>query len=385
MADAAGPVILLRHRRTFGFAVIAALAIWGFVFKVSPTMPDFEVYWRAGERAAAVQPLYRPEDGHYQFKYLPAFAVLAIPVGLASLETAEAIWFTVSIAALIVLLGVSLRLLPEQRRPRWMLIAVTLVVLGKFYAHELVLGQVNLLFAAVATGAILALKTKREVLAGILVALAIVLKPYGVVLVPWLVAHWRPRAILGAAAATTTAVALPMALYGVDGDVALHREWLRTIVDTTAPNLFNVDNVSWLAMYTRWFGPGNVASLVAAATTIAALGLVVWMWRTGRQMTFPEGLEGAVLLLLIPLISPQGWDYVLLLSTAAVVYLANYWDRLPGALRPLTVVALAITGLTIFDLMGRAAYGAFMRMSGITLCFFVVIAALAALRQRRVA
>jgi hypothetical protein len=146
-----------------------------------------------------------------------------------------------------------------------------------------------------------------------------------------------------------------------------------------------VDNVSWLALYTRWFGPGNVASLLAAATTIAALGLIVWMWRTGRQMTFPEGLEGAALLLLIPLISPQGWDYVLLLSTAAVIYLANYWDRLPGALRPVTAVALAITGLTIFDLMGRAAYGAFMRMSGITLCFFVVIAALAALRQRRVA
>jgi hypothetical protein len=50
-----------------------------------------------------------------------------------------------------------------------------------------------------------------------------------------------------------------------------------------------------------------------------------------------------------------------------------------------TVAALAITGLTIFDLMGRAAYGAFMQMSGITLCFFVVIAALAALRHRQIA
>jgi hypothetical protein len=340
---------------------------------------------RRGERALAVEPLYREEDGHYQFKDLPEFAVLAIPVGLASLETAETIWFSLSIVALIVLLRTSVRLLPEQRRPSWLLMAAAVVVLGKFYAHELVLGQVNLLFAAVATGAILALKVQREALAGVLVALAIVLKPYGMLLVPWLVARWRPRAIAGVSAAAAAAAVLTVFLYGVDGSVALHREWLRTVVDTTATNLLNVDNVSWLAMYSRWYGPGTAAPVLAMTTTVAALGLLAWMWRAGHRLTFPDGLEGAVVLLLIPLISPQGWDYVLLLSTAAVIYLVNYWDRLPAVLRPATLVALGVIGLAIFDLMGRAAYGAFMRMSGVTLCFFVVIAALAALRQRRVA
>ncbi len=366
-------------------AAIAALAVWGFVFKASRRMPDFEVYWRAGERAAAVEPLYREEDGHYQFKYLPAFAVLAIPVGLASLETAEAIWFSVSVAALVVLLRISLRLLPERRKPGWVLVAASIVVLGKFYAHELELGQVNLLFAAVATGAILALRMQREVLAGVLVALAIVLKPYGVLLVPWLVARWRPRAILAVGAGTVAALALPVALYGLDGTIALHRDWLRTVIATTEPNLLNADNVSWLAMYTRWCGHGAVAATLTVVTTVVALAVATWVWRAGRHMTCPEGLEGALLLVLIPLMSPQGWDYVLLVSTAAVMYLVNYWDRLPGALYPLTVVALAVIGLAIFDLMGRDAYAAFMRMSGITLCYVVVIAALVVLRQRRIA
>ena len=35
-------------------------------------------------RAAQAEPLYRTDDGHFQFKYLPAFAVLAIPIGVAS-------------------------------------------------------------------------------------------------------------------------------------------------------------------------------------------------------------------------------------------------------------------------------------------------------------
>ena len=104
-----------------------------------------------------------------------------------------------------------------------------------------------------------------------------------------------------------------------------------------------------------------------------------------RGVRFPEGLEGGLLLTLMPLLSPQGWDYVFLIATPAIVYLANYDDQLPQPLRALTIAAVAVIGLAIFDLMGREAYSAFMRLSFISLCFFVVIAALAALRWRKVA
>ena len=36
---------------------------------------DFEVYRTAAQRVVHGEPLYRADDGHYQFKYLPAFAV----------------------------------------------------------------------------------------------------------------------------------------------------------------------------------------------------------------------------------------------------------------------------------------------------------------------
>ena len=58
-------------------AVLAALAAL-FAFKTAAKMPDFEVYWRAGARALAAEPLYREEDAHFRLKYLPAFAVLSI-------------------------------------------------------------------------------------------------------------------------------------------------------------------------------------------------------------------------------------------------------------------------------------------------------------------
>jgi hypothetical protein len=365
--------------------MLALLAAWVFVFKASRTMPDFEVYWRAGARAAAAEPLYRTEDGHFQFKYLPAFAVLAMPLSVAPISWAEAIWFCLSVAALIVLLRTSIAILPERRLPVWMLVAAIVVVLGKFYAHELVLGQANLFFATTVAASVVAARSRRDILAGLLVALAIVIKPYGVLLLPWLVVRGQPRAVVSVAAAMAAALLLPATLYGFAGDVSLHREWLRTVVDTTPPNLANVDNISWLAMYGRWFGQGDTAALLGAVTGLAAAATALWMWRAGRSVAHPEGLEVALLLVLVPLLSPQGWDYVLLVSTLAVAYLVNYSDRLPGSIRVPMLVTLAIIGLTIYDVVGRAAYQAFMRNSGITLCYFVVIASLVELRRRRIA
>ena len=73
------------------------------------------------------------------------------------------------------------------------------------------------------------------------------------------------------------------------------------------------------------------------------------------------------------------------MSTPAIVFLANYEDRLPLLLRGATLAAIAIIGFSVYDLMGRAAYSAFMGWSVISVCYFVVIAGLCALRVRAVA
>ena len=87
---------------------------------------------------------------------------------------------------------------------------------------------------------------------------------------------------------------------------------------------------------------------------------------------------------LVPLISPQGWDYVFLVATPAIAILANYDVELPAPLRVLTWVAIGVIGLAIYDVLGRQNYRMFMDWSVITLCFVVVIAALGVLRVRRV-
>lgn len=371
--------------RVTGVALIAALALWVFASKAAGRMPDFEVYWTAGARAASAEPLYQAGDGHYVFKYLPAFAILAIPLGVLPRHAAQALWFSVSIVFVAVLLAQSIALLPERRQPRWLLVTVLIVALAKFIGHELVLGQVNLLLGIVAAGALLALKSGREALAGGLVVLAIVIKPYAVIFLPWLVARRRLPSLVAALAGFAFVLLLPAVIYGWSGNIAEHRAWWAMVTSTTGPNLFVADNVSLASAYARMAGAGDLANWLALGSTAVLLSLagVVFLLRGGVR--FPEGLEGGLLLTLIPLVSPQGWDYVFLLSAPAIACLTNNANRLPRGMRLAAAAAVAAIGLSLFDLMGRAAYRAFMEASMITWLYLVVIAALVTLRVRKAA
>ena len=371
--------------RLVAACALLAAALGAFVLRVSRDMHDSEVPWTAARRAAAAEPLYRAEDEHYQFKYLPAFAVLAIPLGVMPLAVAKGVWFVGSVALLVGLMTLSVRLLPEQRKPTTLLVVSAIVVLAKFYARELDMGQVNLPFAMAVTGALLAMKTKRDLLAATLIVLSIAIKPYGALLLPVVVARRQRVGIVAAATGCLLLLLLPVPLYGWSGTVDLHESWWETVTKTTAPNLLNPDNVSLASLYAKWLGMTFLSTILAAASALVLLAGVMMVFLRRRSIPFPEGLEGSLLLLLIPLLSPQGWDYVLLIATPAIVYLANYLDTLPGPLRVITVIAGLTIGLSLFDIMGRAAYAAFMGAGIISVCALILVAALTTLRLKAVA
>ena len=365
--------------------MLIAFAIWLFVAKASRRMPDFEVYWRAGARAAAAEPLYRPSDEDYQLKYFPAFAVAAIPLGMLPLDTAKAVWFALSALALVALLPLSVTLLPQRRQPMWLLIGVLLIGLGKYYAEDLVLGQINTIVALVAALALLALIRGREAAGGLLVALAIVLKPYALILAPWIVARRQRQSIGALFIGLLVACVLPAFVYGLDGTVDLYRDWWRTVTTTTDGTLLHSDNVSLASLWAKRLGIGSAATGLATVSSIALLiaAAVMFLRRTGVER--PEGAEAAVLLAITPLISPQGWDYVLVLSTMTLLYVVNDFDRLPRAAQALSIGAIAAMGLTLYDLLGRRLIYALLDLSVITIGMVALIGALVTLRVRKLA
>ena len=237
-------------------ALLVALAA-GVRLQAAPEMADFEVWWKAASRAAQAEPLYRASDGHFVFKYLPAFAVLAIPIGLLPLAIAKGVWFFCSFALLAALVSMAVRLPVERRKTfRWLVI-VTVVSFLKFYAHELVLGQVNIVFAVVATGALLAIKARRECWQECSSSSRPSSNPT------------RRAPVDRQAAAAVDCLGMrgprprPHPAGGAcswDSSISLHRDWWRTVTETIALIIELRQRIARRNVL-RWFGPGQFSAL----------------------------------------------------------------------------------------------------------------------------
>jgi hypothetical protein len=365
--------------------ILIAVAAALFQSKISREMVDFGVYREAGARARAAEPLYRAEDGHYQFKYLPAFALAMEPFASLDPEAAKTIWFAMSIGLLTAYIRWAVRALPERRRRESTLIWLTVLLMAKFYGHELTLGQTNVLLGTLLVAALLAAQVDRPGIAGALIGAAAFVKPYALVLLPWLGVTYGLGAVGVSLAVVCAGLVLPAFVYGWSGNLDQLAAWARTVSASTAPNLLVSDNISLAAMWAKWIGPGQAASALAIGSTLAALGLAVAVWRRRAGIDAPEYLEFALLMLFVPLLSPQGWDYVLLLATPAVVCLMDRWPEMSVGWRVSVGLALGVMGLTIFDLMGRDLYVRFMMLSLVSVAAVGVAAALATLRWKAVA
>jgi hypothetical protein len=90
-------------------------------------------------------------------------------------------------------------------------------------------------------------------------------------------------------------------------------------------------------------------------------------------------------MLLVPLLSPQGWDYVLLLATPAIVCLVDRVAEMSRTWRIVTWSAIAVMSFTIFDLLGRTLYTRLMALSVVSVAVCVLVVSLSYLRWRELA
>jgi hypothetical protein len=372
--------------RRFGLAIlVACLAAAIYVaIRAHRDLTDFEVYRTAADRAAHAEPLYRATDGHYQFKYLPAFAILARPLAAMGDEPAKLVWFGFSFALVVVLLQTLLANVPGRRLAPGVLSAVTCLVMAKFFIRELALGQTNALLGVLTLPAVVAAR-KRPGLAGLGVGAAVFVKPYAAILLPWLLVAAPVGAVVTALLAIAGGLLLPVLTYGWSGNLALLDSWWRTVSDTTTPNLRHADNVSFASFWAKWLGTGSVASSLAVVSMLALLAVIVVIVMRGRGQKTSGYLETGVLLLAIPLCSPQGWDYVLLLGTPAVILAIDRWRNLSTPWRGLVGAALLVCAFPLRLVTTLDGYNAIMMTGVVTLAAVVILIDAAELRRREIA
>jgi len=339
----------------------------------------------AAARFMASEPLYRADDGHWQFKYLPASAVLMVPFTWVPKEIAELTWFALMVTMAYAFVRLSLGALPDRRRSAQALVWLTLLLTGKFLVKELALGQFNLPLALLLLGAVIAAQHGRAFSAGALVAAGVFVKPYALVLVPWLAwtLGWRP--FIPFAMVLVVGLLLPAAIYGWNGNLTLLHEWYRTVVATTEPNLLMPETISFSSMWAKWIQPGPLAAGLALASAIGAVAAGLFVMSRRKQVAEPDYLEGAYFFVLVPLISPQGWDYVLLIALPAYMCLVDRWRELSPAWRAAALMGFFLTSFTIYDLLRRPLYLLLMRVAAVSVGAVIVAACLVRLRWQAAA
>lgn len=183
---------------------------------------------------------------------------------------------------------------------------MALLVSAKFIVKELVNGQTNVLMGLLVLAAALAAERGRPRRAGALIATAAFVKPYALLMVPWLAVTAGYGAVLTAGAGLAVGWLAPVVFYGWAGNLQQLGLWYAGVTETTTANLLFPENVSFAAMWAKWIGVGPLAARLAAVTGVFALVVAAVVWFRRGQVAQPAFLEVGLLLLLMPLLSPRG-------------------------------------------------------------------------------
>ena len=381
----------VRNKIALGVLLLAAGAalLVFFLQRQATSMVDFEVNYMAGKRLLWGETLYRAADGHFQFKYPPFAAALYLPLALLPLSVAKGLWFLLSLGAVTSLFVLAYRLLSPPLAVR---IAAPLLF-ARYFLRELELGQINaLITAGLMFMAWLLLKREPgparpadEWKAGALWGLACALKPYALIFLPYFGLKKRLRTLFAGVIVVTATFLLPAAYYGWHGNLTVHQEWIQSLRRSTPPLLASQDNVSLMGFFAKWTGQAGLSTLLYGISLGLLAIFVLLLIARGSGLKQAGRLEACLLLLLIPLVSPLGWDYTFLAAAPALVLVLGQWKEYPPAARGLLAFDLGIISLSLYDLLGRGLYAKFMSLSVVTLCFVLLLFYLGRLRFKRLA
>jgi hypothetical protein len=361
-----------------------------FVFKVKNDMIDFQVNYEAGKRLRLAETPYRFEDGHYMFKYLPSSAFLYLPLSYLPLDLAKGIWYFFTIFCFLALIRLSFLLVPATtKKLRWLMIVPPLILI-KYFLREIDLGQINTIVILTLLSMIWFLQRqtkendhKKNIYAGLLWGLAVALKPYALIFLPYFLLKGKWRTLLSGIFMLSAAILIPSLYYGLKGNLIVLEEWISTLSQSTPTLLTTWDNISIIAFFNKWTANPQLSLVLAVIFLFALALLVLLLMILGKRVEKSLILESSVLLILIPLASPLGWDYNLLMSILGLMIIVHYFPSYTKIWRIILIGNFIIIFFSVYDIIGQDLYSTFMSLSLPTLNFLLLIGYLTFLRFKK--
>ena len=319
------PAILL-------FGLVLAL---GFLFATSdgkmdrfdrPLGTDFSQVWTAGGEVLQGQPemaydnpahaqrqrdLFGSKTQFYGWHYPPYFLGLAALLAMLPYLAALLVWQASTLGLYLMAMGAILRGTVKPAAT-WIIAALAFPAVFVNIGH----GHNGFLTAALLTGGLLCLD-KKPWLAGLLFGL-LAYKPQLALIVPVaLIAGGYGRVLLAAAASVAAMTLASLAAFGTGvwqgffGSLAFTREVVLEQGST------GFEKIQTIFAAVRLMGGGiDLAYAAQAISTLTALGLIAWLWRSAADFR----LKAAALLAATLLTTPYALDYDMMVLGPAIAF-----------------------------------------------------------------
>lgn len=231
----------------------------------------------------------------------------------------------------------------------WVLWVLPSLLCYRFILRQNLHGQADLIVVALTCTAFTLVRSGREVMGGVIAALAVTIKPLPILILPYFLVRRRYWAFMATITGTAFLLLLPAASYGLSGNTKLLSQWLGGRISTDLTDVSfeaHHSNQSIQAVLYRWMAeratdPGepwpapigqfsatavNSTFLVIAAF-FSATFLALCAWRTKRSCTM-DPAELALLWCVTHLISRRTLEYHL------VSLVLIYTVLIAGAISP---------------------------------------------------
>jgi hypothetical protein len=398
----AAPKVCGALDRPFNSRVLLRALLWAFVviataFSALPLLRhlrghsifDYELWYATGKHALAGDEIYFFRAGKYDFMYPPPCALFL--AGASLLGQGGLIFLLVAINSVAWFCSAKLSAIlargDERTTNPWLYLIPSLLVIVYIWSSYH-LGQPNLVLLALMVEAFVALRTKREILAGGLIAVAAAIKAFPVLAIIYLVyrRYWTAAASLVAMLLFLLLI-LPAPFRGFEGawhdvekwsagmlkysEVSVGQRPMRSytwknqsLIGVSNRLLRHVDADAASAphqpVYVNFVDlkfPIVNAIIVAVAVALGILYVAVLPQR-GMRTAESDAIEFALLLLLMLMVTPLsfGYFYSWLMLPLAVITQRVLAGK-ASALLWWTVPALVLLALGVIRPRGAQLYG----------------------------
>ncbi|MDO8432000.1 MAG: glycosyltransferase family 87 protein [Candidatus Binatus sp.] len=325
-----------RRARQLAWLAMAAYIVGLGISATFRNQGDFNVYYRAGHRVLQGLAIYPPTDDD-RFIYAPIFAIGFAPLAAMPRHLAQFFFFVINAFALVqFVLGAGVILFGRERQLPAPLIVLPVLLAFRFVGNNFEHGQINLPTLALITWAIVYAEEDRNARAGLMLATAILIKPFAILAALHLAILRRFGAIGWSIVAGIVLLILPVVVFGPHGLIDQTSAYLTAVASMTGRYRTMITNQSAVSAAARMMSrAGSIDAEASPLPMMAGMGfelimviaVLIWDWRSQRRGGSRLALCG--MFCVMPSLAPVSWKsyYAAMLLPYMALVSALWIDR----------------------------------------------------------